>query len=134
MGELESDSAPHVLRNVNRGGTVDGRKAIEPQVRTLLFWNFFLLCKEKSALSPRKGKWVSCGEGSLCGFAGGASPSPTEGEWSLYADGAVVRKWGALTPSHPLRGSSPHGEPNGRFAPEGGEMEFVRGGFCRTRG
>ena len=23
--------------------------AIEPQVRTLLFWNFFLLCKEKSA-------------------------------------------------------------------------------------
>ncbi len=50
-------------------------EAVERHARQLLFWNFFLFGKEKSALSPCKGRL--CADGSSCGVAGGASPSPT---------------------------------------------------------
>ena len=77
MGELESDSAPHVLRKVNRGGTVDGRKSGQP---ARLFASFvtFLSNKEKF-INPRSGRereFVRRG-GACAGFTGGARPSPT---------------------------------------------------------
>ena len=94
---------------------MDGRwcvGAINLQGCQLLFWHFFLFDKEKSALSPLQREIVRRGE------------FRAELECTRAPSVFLLRK----NPPPSRR------EANGRFAPEGGEMEFVRGRkFPRTR-
>ena len=117
-GICNSSGAAHLNRKPLREvrspfffiGNWSGR-AVNLQGCTLLFWNFFLLCKEKSALYPRfgEGKRVCARRGIVCGF------------------------WCVLPPLTAYGGALPKGEPFGtpRRRPLQGGMEFVRGGFRR---
>ena len=92
--------APHLhrksLREVRLAFFLDGRwsgsaltqasEAIQRHVGTLLFWHFFLLCKEKSALSPERGmEIVRRGEFVRNWSARGLLPSPAVTASQLFA-------------------------------------------------
>ena len=62
--------------------------AIQRHVGTLLFWHFFLLCKEKSALSPLQREIVRGGE--FVRICGRSKPLPYRGGMEFVRGGSLT--------------------------------------------